>query len=171
MIKLTSPFIDVSTLSVGDKVLISGKILVGRDQAHLRMSEYFSIHNKLPVSVKNAAIYYAGPSPKKPGEIIGSIGPTTSSRMDKFTPLLLEQGLKVMIGKGKRSETVINSIISNKAVYIGVTGGIGALISKKIKSQRIVLYEDLQAEALLEIVVEDFPGIVIIDAKGNNLYV
>lgn len=171
MIKLSSPFSDVSNLSSGDKVLISGTILVGRDQAHLRMYEYFKIHHKLPVSVKDAAIYYAGPSPTKPNEIIGAIGPTTSSRMDKFTPLLLEQGLKVMIGKGKRSQVVIDSMIANKAIYIGVTGGVGALISKKIISQKIILYEDLQAEALREIVVEDFPGIVIIDAKGNNLYI
>jgi len=170
MIKLNAPFNNVEKLKIGDKVLISGKLYVARDQAHKKMVEYFNKNNTFPIDINGMGIYYAGPSPNKPNEIIGSIGPTTSGRMDKYTPILLDNGLKVMIGKGNRNKNVIESMIKNKCVYIGVTGGIGALISKCIKSQKIIAYPELKAEALREIYVEDFPGIVIIDANGNNLY-
>jgi len=170
MIKLEAPFKNIEKLKSGDKVLISGKLFVARDQAHKKLIEYFNENNKFPIDINLMGIYYAGPSPNKPNEIIGSIGPTTSGRMDKYTPILLNNGLKVMIGKGNRDKSVIESIIKNKCVYIGVTGGIGALISKCIKNQKIIAYPELKAEALREIHVEDFPGIVIIDANGNNLY-
>jgi len=170
MIKLKAPFNNVESLKAGDIVLISGTLYVARDQAHKKMIEQYTNEKTFPIKLKYNGIYYAGPCPNKPGEVIGSIGPTTSGRMDKYTPKLLDNGLKIMIGKGNRDKSVIDSIIKNKAIYIGVTGGIGALISKCIKSQKILAYEELGAEALREIVVEDFPGIVIIDSTGKNLY-
>lgn len=170
MIKIKAPFINVDILKAGDLVTISGNLYIARDQAHKKMVEHFLKENKFPVNINNMGIYYAGPCPNKPNEIIGSVGPTTSGRMDKYTPVLLDNGLKVMIGKGNRNKKVIESIIRNKAVYIGVTGGIGALISKCVKQQKILAYDELGAEALREIIVEDFPGVVIIDANGNNIY-
>ncbi|MBN2852734.1 MAG: fumarate hydratase C-terminal domain-containing protein [Clostridia bacterium] len=170
MIRLKAPFMNIEQLNAGDKVMISGLLYVARDQAHKRMVEQFEKYHTFPVDIRDMGIYYAGPCPSKPGQVIGSIGPTTSGRMDKYAPVLLDNGLKIMIGKGNRDKNVIESMIKNKAVYIGVTGGIGALISKCITSQKIIAYDELGAEALREIYVEDFPGIVIIDAKGHNLY-
>lgn len=157
-------------LSAGDYVYISGTIYVARDAAHKRMIETYNETKKLPIDVKNETIYYMGPSPAREGNVIGSAGPTTASRMDKYTPTLLDMGLKAMIGKGKRSIEVIEAIKRNKAVYFAAVGGAGALLSQCIKKKDIVCYEELGAEALLKIEIERFPAIVVIDKNGNNLY-
>ncbi|MBR4030918.1 MAG: Fe-S-containing hydro-lyase [Clostridia bacterium] len=153
---------DVEKMSTGDKVLISGYIYMARDAAHKRMIETLNKGDNLPFDVSNQVIYYAGPCPNKPGQVIGSCGPTTSYRMDAYTPTLLDLGLKVMIGKGERSEDVVTSIKKNGAVYLGATGGAGALLAKSIKSQEIIAYDDLGAEALRKLYVEDFPAIVLV---------
>lgn len=172
MIKLNSPFKenDISKLKSGDKVLISGTLYIARDAAHKQFISDYENKKEIPFKIQSQGIYYAGPCPNKPGEVIGSVGPTTSYRMDDYTLFFLERGLKVMIGKGKRNQTVIDSMKKNNAVYIGATGGTGALIKKCIKESTVIAYEYLQAEAIRKIIVEDFPGIVIIDSKGNNLY-
>lgn len=157
-------------LKIGDYVYITGKIYVARDAAHKRMVEALGRGEELPIDIKDATIYYMGPSPARQGRPIGSAGPTTASRMDKYAPTLLDLGEKAMIGKGKRSRKVIDSIMKNKAVYFAAVGGAGALLSKCIKKSEIVCYEDLGAEAVLEIEVVDFPAIVVIDSEGNNLY-
>nr|WP_207725135.1 Fe-S-containing hydro-lyase [Anaerocolumna cellulosilytica] len=157
-------------LQAGDYVYITGFIYTARDAAHKRLYECIEKGERIPLNLENNVIYYLGPTPERTGQIIGSAGPTTSSRMDKYTPLLLEEGLKGMIGKGKRSPEVISSIIKNKSVYFAAVGGAGALLSKKIKYSKIVAYEDLGTEAIRELYVEDFPVIVIIDSQGNNLY-
>ncbi|WKY46760.1 Fe-S-containing hydro-lyase [Eubacteriaceae bacterium ES3] len=157
-------------LKAGDHVRISGVIYTARDAAHKRMIENLEKGISLPVDLKDQLIYYVGPCPAKPGEIIGSAGPTTSGRMDLFTPELLEHGLGVMMGKGNRSERVINAMISHHAVYLGCVGGAGALFQSLIKSSEVLAYEDLGTEAIRKLVVEDFPAIVVIDAQGNNLY-
>lgn len=160
----------VSNLFAGDYVYITGKIYTARDAAHKRMYEALSEKAEIPFDLKNNIIYYMGPSPAREGKVIGSAGPTTSSRMDKYTPSLLDLGLKGMIGKGKRSPEVIESIIRNKAVYFAAVGGAGALLSKKIIKSTVIAYDDLGTEAIRELEVVDFPVIVVIDASGNNLY-
>ena len=157
-------------LKAGDHVRISGNIYTARDAAHKRMIEALEQGQDLPVDLTDQIIYYVGPCPAKPGEIIGSAGPTTSGRMDSYTPELLERGLAGMIGKGNRSEWVINSMISNDAVYFACVGGAGALLQDCIKSVEIIAYEDLGTEAIRKIEVKDFPAIVVSDTLGNNLY-
>ena len=158
------------SLKAGDYVLISGTMYVARDAAHKRMIEALEKGDNLPINIVDSTIYYMGPSPAREGRPIGSAGPTTATRMDKYAPLLLDLGQKAMIGKGKRSQEVIDDIIRNKAVYFAAVGGAGALLSKCIKKSEIVCYDDLGAEAILKIDVENFPVIVVIDSLGNNLY-
>ena len=157
-------------LKSGDYVYITGTIYVARDAAHKRMIEALERGEKLPIDIKDATIYYMGPSPAREGRPIGSAGPTTATRMDKYAPTLLDLGQKAMIGKGKRSQEVIDAIIRNKAVYFAAVGGAGALLSKCIKESEIICYEDLGTEASRKLYVEDFPIIVVIDREGNNLY-
>lgn len=160
----------VNTLKAGDYVYISGTIYTARDAAHKRMFESILSGNDIPMDLKNNIIYYLGPTPAKPGMVIGSAGPTTSSRMDKYTPLLLEKGLKGMIGKGKRSKEVVEAMKKEKAVYFAAIGGAGALLSKCIKKSEVIAYDDLGTEAIRRLEVEEFPSIVVIDSEGNNLY-
>lgn len=160
----------VKTLNAGDSVLISGTIYTARDAAHKRLIQLLDEGKSLPLEVKDQIIYYVGPTPAKPGYPIGSAGPTTSYRMDSFTPKLLDMGLKGMIGKGIRSSDVIESMKKNNAVYFGAIGGAAALIAKSIKKAEIIAYEDLGSEAIRKLTVENLPAIVIIDSKGNNLY-
>ena len=157
-------------LSAGDYVYITGTIYTARDAAHKRLYESLIQGNEIPFELENNIIYYLGPSPAREGQVIGSAGPTTSSRMDKYTPLLLENGLKGMIGKGKRSEEVIESMNKNNAVYFAAIGGAGALLSKCIKKAEVIAYDDLGTEAIRKLEVEKFPVIVVIDNKKNNLY-
>lgn len=157
-------------LKAGDYVYISGIIYSARDAAHKRLYETMLEGKDIPIDLTDNIIYYLGPTPAKKRQVIGSAGPTTSSRMDKYTPLLLENGLNGMIGKGKRSKEVIDSIIKNKAVYFAAVGGAGALLSKCIKSSEIIAYDDLGTEAIRKMTVENFPVIVVIDSQGNNLY-
>lgn len=169
---ITAPINDNITkdLKSGDYVYITGTIYTARDAAHKRMFETMQEGLNPPFSLKNNIVYYLGPSPAKEGQIIGSAGPTTSSRMDKYTPLLLENGIKGMIGKGKRSKEVIDSIKKNNAVYFAAVGGAGALLSKCIKKSEIIAYDDLGTEAIRKLEVENLPAIVVIDSQGNNLY-
>lgn len=172
-IKIEVPFQDAATINklrAGDQVLLSGTIFTARDAAHKRMAEQLERNEKLPFELTNQVIYYVGPTPAKPGDIIGSAGPTTSSRMDKFTPLLLEIGLKGMIGKGYRSPLVIDSIARNKAVYFAAIGGSGALLAKSIKSVEMIAYEDLGTEAIRKLEVIEFPCMVINDSEGRDWY-
>ena len=157
-------------LQAGDYVYITGTIYSARDAAHKRMYETMLDGKEIPIDLKDNVIYYLGPTPAKEGQVIGSAGPTTSSRMDKYTPLLLENGLNGMIGKGKRSQAVIDAIVKNKAVYFAAVGGAGALLSKCIKKSEVIAYDDLGTEAIRKMEVEDFPVIVVIDSEGNNLY-
>ncbi|GFZ32813.1 hydro-lyase, Fe-S type, tartrate/fumarate subfamily, beta region [Clostridium zeae] len=170
--KIIMPLTDekVLDLKAGDTVLISGTIYAARDAAHKKLIELIENNKELPIDVKDSVIYYVGPTPAKPGEVIGSAGPTTSYRMDSYTSQLLNLGLKGMIGKGLRNNEVVESIIKNKAVYFGAIGGAGALISKCVKKNEIIAYEELGAEAIRRLEVEDLPVVVIIDSKGNNLY-
>lgn len=171
-IRVNAPFTkeDIDKLKAGDYIYISGTIYTARDAAHKRMYESMLNGEELPISLENNIIYYLGPSPARPGNVIGSAGPTTSSRMDKYTPTMLNAGLKGMIGKGKRSEAVIDSIKENRAVYMAAIGGAGALLSKCIKEAEVVAYDDLGTEAIRRLVVEDLPVVVVIDKDGNNLY-
>lgn len=157
-------------LKAGDYVYLSGTVYTARDAAHQRMTEALARGEELPFEIKDAVIYYMGPSPAREGQVIGSAGPTTASRMDKYAPALLDLGQKAMIGKGKRSKEVIQAMIRNKAVYFAAVGGAGALISKCITKSEIVCYEDLGTEAIRRLEVENFPLIVVIDSEGNNLY-
>lgn len=157
-------------LHAGDYVYISGAVYVARDAAHKRFIEALDKEERLPFSIEDATIYYMGPSPAREGRSIGSAGPTTASRMDKYAPRLLDLGQKAMIGKGKRSQEVVDAIVRNHAVYFAAVGGAGALLSKCIKKSELVCYGDLGAEAVLKLEVEDFPVIVVIDSEGNNLY-
>ena len=158
------------SLTAGDYVYLDGEMYVARDAAHKRMMEVLDRGEELPIPIKNAAIYYMGPSPAREGRPIGSAGPTTASRMDKYAPDLLDLGLKGMIGKGKRSQEVIQAIIDNKAVYLAAVGGAGALLSKCIKKSEVIAYDDLGTEAIRKMTVENFPAIVVIDSEGHNLY-
>ena len=160
----------VKDLKAGDSCLISGVIYTARDAAHKRLCELVAAGKELPMDVKDSIIYFVGPTPAKPGQAIGSAGPTTSYRMDAYSPILIEQGLTGMIGKGKRGPEVINAMKQHGAVYFGAIGGCGALLSECIKEAEIVAYEDLGAEAIRRLVVKDFPVVVIIDSEGNNLY-
>lgn len=157
-------------LKAGDYVYITGTLYVARDAAHKRMTEALARGEELPIAIKDATIYYMGPSPAREGRPIGSAGPTTASRMDKYAPTLLDLGEKAMIGKGKRTEEVVRAIVRNQAVYFAAIGGAGALLSKCIKASEIVCYEDLGTEAIRKIEVENFPVVVVIDSEGNNLY-
>ncbi len=161
---------DVRKLKAGDSCLISGVIYTARDAAHKRLCELVAAGKELPFDVKDSVIYFVGPTPAKPGQAIGSAGPTTSYRMDAYSPTMIAQGQTGMIGKGKRGPEVIEAMKKHGAVYFGAIGGCGALLSKCIKKAEIVAYEDLGAEAIRRLEVEDFPVIVIIDSEGNNLY-
>ena len=158
------------TLKAGDTVYLTGTIYTSRDAGHKRMCETLARGEELPFDPKDATIYYVGPTPAKPGQAIGSAGPTTSYRMDAYSPTLIALGETGMIGKGKRGPEVIAAMKEHGAVYFGAIGGCGALLSRCIKSAKVVAYEDLGAEAIRELVVENFPAVVIIDAEGNNLY-
>ncbi|MBE5825161.1 MAG: Fe-S-containing hydro-lyase [Butyrivibrio sp.] len=157
-------------LNAGDMVFISGTIYTARDAAHKRMDETLSAGQALPLDVGGNIIYYMGPSPAREGRPIGSAGPTTASRMDKYAPRLLDMGLGGMIGKGKRSKEVIDAIVRNGSVYFAAIGGAGALLSKAIVASEVIAYDDLGTEAIRRLTVERFPAIVVIDSKGNNLY-
>ncbi len=157
-------------LKCGDRVLITGTIYAARDAAHMKMMEELGQGSELPFPIQGSVIYYAGPTPTRPGNISGAFGPTTSGRMDKMTVPLLERGLKGMIGKGMRSQEVVDSIIDNKAVYFAAIGGAGALIARSVLGITTVAYEDLGAEAIRKVEVEDFPAIVAIDTKGKCIY-
>ena len=172
MIEIRAPFKndDIEKLVCGDIIKLSGVIYTARDAAHKRMIDAINNNEKLPFDVDGSGIYYVGPSPNKKNQVIGSAGPTTSYRMDDLTVPLLERGLKVMIGKGKRSEEVINSMIKNKAVYLAAMGGAGAYISNTIKKCEVIAYEDLGPEAVRKLEVEDLQLIVAIDCYGNNIY-
>ncbi|NMA54404.1 MAG: Fe-S-containing hydro-lyase [Firmicutes bacterium] len=161
---------EVRALQAGDNVLITGTIYTGRDMAHKRLVELLQAGKQLPIDLKGQFIYYVGPSPAKPGLAVGSAGPTTSYRLDPYTPALLELGLKGMIGKGTRSAEVIAAMKKHGAVYFGAVGGAAALISKSIKRAEVICYPDLGAEAVHKFYVEDFPAIVVIDSHGQNLY-
>lgn len=161
---------DVENLCAGDYVYITGIIYTARDAAHKRMDEMVKKGKELPFDLKGNIIYYMGPSPARNNCVIGSAGPTTASRMDKYTPGFLDMGLKGMIGKGKRSETVIESIKKNRAVYFAAIGGAGALLSRAIKNSKVIAYDDLGTEAVRELEVENLPVIVVIDSNGDNLY-
>lgn len=169
---ITTPITEEVTadLKSGDYVYITGTIYVARDAAHKRMMEALERGEGLPIDIKDATIYYMGPSPAREGRPIGSAGPTTASRMDKYAPTLLDLGEKTMIGKGKRTKEVVDAMIRNKAVYFAAVGGAGALLSKCITKSETICYEDLGAEAILKLEVKDFPVIVVIDREGNNLY-
>lgn len=171
-IRIETPLTEdkVKGLKAGDSVLISGEIYTARDAAHKRLIEILNRNEELPMDIKNAIIYYVGPTPAKPGMEIGSAGPTTSYRMDPYTPMLLDLGLKGMIGKGTRNKEVIESMKKNKAVYFAAIGGAAALIAKSIKKAELIAYEDLGSEAIRKLYVKDFPVIVAIDSEGNNLY-
>lgn len=159
-----------STLRAGDYVYITGTIYTARDAAHKRMDESLDRGEELPIDIKDQVIYYMGPSPARPGRPIGSAGPTTASRMDKYAPRLLDLGQSAMIGKGKRTKEVLDAVVRNKAVYLAAIGGAGALLSKCIKASEIVAYEDLGTEAIRKLEVENLPVIVVADCEGNNLY-
>lgn len=161
---------DAISLRSGDYVYLTGTIYTARDAAHLRMDETLDRKELLPINLENNIIYYMGPSPAREGRPIGSAGPTTASRMDKYAPRLLDLGLKGMIGKGKRSDAVKDAIIRNQAVYFAAVGGAGALLSKSIIASEVVAYDDLGTEAIRKLEVEKFPVIVVIDSEGNNLY-
>ena len=170
--KITLPITDedIKNLKAGDSVLLSGSIITGRDAAHKRLYELIQKGEKLPVDIKGELIYYVGPAPAKPGYAVGPAGPTSSYRMDKYAPSLLDLGLKGMIGKGARNKEVVDAIVRNKAVYLVAIGGAAALIAKSIKSEEILCYEDLGTEAVRRYEVEEFPCIVAIDSNGNNVY-
>ena len=158
------------SLHAGDYVYITGTMYTARDAAHKRMYEILQKGGELPVDWKDQVIYYMGPSPAREGRPIGSAGPTTASRMDKYAPQLLDLGLGAMVGKGKRSQVVIDAIVRNGSVYFAAVGGAGALLSKCITSAEVVAYDDLGTEAIRKLTVENFPAIVVIDSEGNNLY-
>jgi fumarate hydratase subunit beta len=161
---------DIRTLKAGDYVYLTGTVYTARDAAHKRMQEALDAGKELPFDLAGNAIYYMGPSPAREGRPIGSAGPTTASRMDKYTPQLLDLGLGAMIGKGKRSQAVLDAIVRNGSVYFAAVGGAGALLSKRILSSEVIAYKDLGTEAIRRLEVEDFPVVVVVDCQGNNLY-
>jgi len=172
-IKLKTPLTDEDTekLAIGDKVLLTGVIYTARDAAHKRLFDLIAAGRPLPVDLRGQVIYYVGPAPARPGQPIGSAGPTTSYRMDAYAPKLMELGLKGMIGKGNRSAAVVEAMKRFKAVYLGATGGAGALLAKRIRKAETIAYEDLGPEAIQRLEVEDFPVVVINDVRGGDLYV
>ena len=161
---------DAKSLKAGDYVYLTGTIYSARDAAHKRMQETMDAGEALPLEIKDTVIYYMGPSPAREGRPIGSAGPTTSSRMDKYAPKLLDMGLGAMIGKGKRNQSVLDAIVRNQSVYFAAIGGAGALLSKCITSSEVIAYDDLGAEAIRKMEVKDFPVVVVVDSEGNNLY-
>jgi fumarate hydratase subunit beta len=171
-IKLQTPLTEdkILNLKAGDSILLSGIIYSARDAAHKRLIDLLNDGKELPLNIKDETIYYVGPSPEKPGQVIGSAGPTTSYRMDAYAPTLMDLGLRGMIGKGARNDEVIEAIKRNKSIYFGAIGGAAALIGKSIIKSEIIAYEDLGAEAIRKMEVKDMPLVVIIDSKGNNLY-
>jgi len=162
---------DVEKLKIGDRVVISGIIYTGRDAAHKRLFDLLKEGKELPIDIKGQIIYYVGPTPAQPGQVLGSAGPTTSYRMDAYSPSFIERGLKGMIGKGMRSDAVKEAMKKYKAVYFAATGGAGALLAKRVKKAEIVAYEDLGPEAIRRLEVEDLPVIVVNDVRGNDLYI
>ena len=172
MIEIETPLTEekMQNLKAGDQILLSGTIYTARDAAHKELVELIKQNKALPFSLENSVIYFVGPTPTKPGQSFGSGGPTTSGRMDKYSPILLDLGLKGMIGKGYRNEEVKQSIIKNKAIYFGAIGGTGALISKCVKKCEVIAFEDLGPEAIRKLEIEKMPLTVIIDSKGNDLY-
>ena len=172
-VRLKTPLTDrdVEKLKIGDRVLINGVIYTGRDAAHRRLFDLLKSGKDLPFDLRGQVIYYVGPTPAKPGQVIGSAGPTTSYRMDAFAPALIEKGLKGMIGKGMRSDQVKEAMKRHKAVYFATTGGAGALLAKRVKKAEVVAYDDLGPEAIRRLEVEDLPVIVVNDVEGNDLYV
>ncbi|MBE6921002.1 MAG: Fe-S-containing hydro-lyase [Ruminococcaceae bacterium] len=171
-VRITTPLTQdtAKSLRAGDSCLISGVIYTARDAAHKRLCELVAAGKELPLDIKDSIIYFVGPTPAKPGQAIGSAGPTTSYRMDAYSPTLIGLGLTGMIGKGKRGPEVVNAMKEHGAVYFGAIGGCGALLSRCIKKAEVIAYDDLGAEAIRRLEVEDFPAIVIIDSQGNNLY-
>jgi len=171
-VKLVPPLTDadVVQLEIGDRVLVSGVVYTARDAAHKRLVDLLAAGKPLPVDLQGQVLYYVGPSPARPGRVIGAAGPTTSYRMDSYTPTLLKLGLKAMIGKGKRSPEVIAAMVAHKAVYLGATGGAGALISQCIKEAQVVAFPELGPEAIHRLVVAELPTIVINDCQGRDLY-
>ena len=169
---LTPPLTDedVVNLRAGDRVLISGTVFTGRDAAHKRLVDLIEEGKPLPFELEGQIIYFVGPTPTRPGKPIGSAGPTTSYRMDAYSPVLIERGLKGMIGKGSRSQEVIDAMVRHRAVYFAAVGGAAALISRRIESSEVVAYEDLGPEAIRRLEVRDFPAIVVNDCEGNDLY-
>ena len=173
VIRLKPPLSDevVERLKIGDRIFINGVIYTGRDAAHKRLFDLLQEGKDLPFDIKGQIIYYVGPTPAKPGQVFGSAGPTTSYRMDAYSPPLIEKGLKGMIGKGMRSDVVKEAMKKHKAVYLAATGGAGALLGKRVKKAQVVAYEDLGPEAIRRLEVEDLPVIVINDIYGNDLYI
>ena len=161
---------EIKNLKAGDYVYLTGTIYTARDAAHKRMAEARDKGEELPLEIKGATIYYMGPSPAREGRPIGSAGPTTASRMDKYAPRLLDLGMAGMIGKGKRTKEVTDAIVRNQGIYFAAVGGAGALLSKRILSSQVIAYEDLGTEAIRKLEIENFPVIVVIDSQGNNLY-
>lgn len=161
---------DAKSLKAGDYVYLTGTIYTARDAAHKRIQEALDAGKALPVEIRDNVIYYMGPSPAREGRPVGSAGPTTASRMDKYTPNLLDLGLGAMIGKGKRSPAVVEAIVRNGSVYFAAVGGAGALLSQKIVKSEVVAYDDLGTEAIRKLEIRDFPVVVVIDSEGNNLY-
>lgn len=170
--RIITPLTDdvIETLKCGDLCMITGRLLTARDKAHERIAKMLADGEQLPFELRNEIIYYVGPTPAKPGEIIGAAGPTTSSRMDPFSAVMFNQGIKGMIGKGKRDSQTKELIIKHKAVYFSSFGGAGAYLSKRIKSSKIIAFDDLASEAVHELIVEDFPVVVAIDMYGDDIY-
>ena len=170
--RLTTPVTreDLSPLKAGDTVLLSGTVYTARDAAHKRMMELLDAGKPLPFPIEGSAIYYVGPTPERPGEVIGSAGPTTSGRMDPYSPRLLDLGERIMIGKGKRNQAVKDAVVRNGAVYLAALGGAGALMAASVKSLEVICWEDLGCEAVRKLEVEDFPLTVILDTRGGDLY-
>lgn len=171
-IELTTPFTDetIKSLKAGDMVYISGIVYTSRDAAHKKMCELLEKGEPMPFDFNGAAIYYAGPCPPKPGKPIGSVGPTTSGRMDLYSPKLMEKGLRVMIGKGLRNKEVVDAIVEHSGVYFAAIGGAAALMGKSVESAEIIAFEELGTEAVRRLVVKNLPVIVAIDCHGNNMY-
>jgi len=161
---------EILKLKAGEIYYLNGIVYTARDQAHQKLFYYIKSKNRLPFKIKTNCIYYCGPTPKRQNQVIGSCGPTTSSRMDSYTPILLEKGFKIFIGKGKRSEEVLSSIVKNKGVYFTTIGGAGAFLSTKVKKCKVIFYKELASEAIHELELKDFPAVVSIDSKGRSIF-